>query len=323
MSPTIVAACVMAGTCSAVRVMVAGVARKAHGERDGTRAIIEVLLLHRGMPHGQVVAALDAALRAGALTEDALEARKAARSPSSASRSSTFATDTGKTTAAWTAVTLSPTRMPLSSSSVSAHRRGSVIPASHGRIQACGGCGSTGTSRSQREISHPLFRSNTASTLRPAQVPWICAVAGPPYWWVHQASGGTGGNPVIPPARSVSNLLHASAPAQWSPPTGLQDNVNVPSVAVSPLSETVIVSSVLPVAGAALATPRGVTVVASTTMTLTIRRRIRAPRFDRMGRARRSCYRCYAADDRGCVCDGGDVCGSRVVSCCSPCRRSG
>nr|WP_329407998.1 hypothetical protein [Nocardia vinacea] len=54
--------------------------RKAHGDRDGTRAMIEVLLLHRNMPHEQVVAGLDAALRAGALTADAvaLEARKAA-----------------------------------------------------------------------------------------------------------------------------------------------------------------------------------------------------------------------------------------------------
>lgn len=54
--------------------------RKAHGESDGTRAIIDVLLLHRSMPHDQVVAGLDAALRAGAVTADAvaLEARKAA-----------------------------------------------------------------------------------------------------------------------------------------------------------------------------------------------------------------------------------------------------
>ncbi|MBF6229366.1 IS21 family transposase [Nocardia abscessus] len=54
--------------------------RRTHGERDGTRAIIEVLLLHRSMPHDQVVAGLDAALRVGALTADAvaLEARKAA-----------------------------------------------------------------------------------------------------------------------------------------------------------------------------------------------------------------------------------------------------
>lgn len=55
-------------------------ARKAHGDRDGTRALIQVLLLHRHMLHEHVVAGLAAALRAGALTADAvaLEARKAA-----------------------------------------------------------------------------------------------------------------------------------------------------------------------------------------------------------------------------------------------------
>jgi hypothetical protein len=53
---------------------------KAHGDRDGTRALIEVLLLGRHMPHEHLVAGLAAALRAGALTADAvaLEARKAA-----------------------------------------------------------------------------------------------------------------------------------------------------------------------------------------------------------------------------------------------------
>ncbi|UUV30729.1 IS21 family transposase [Amycolatopsis roodepoortensis] len=55
-------------------------ARKTHGDRDGTRALIQVLLLHRHMTHEHVVAGLAAALRAGALTADAvaLEARKAA-----------------------------------------------------------------------------------------------------------------------------------------------------------------------------------------------------------------------------------------------------
>jgi hypothetical protein len=55
-------------------------ARKAHGDAAGTRALIEVLLLHRHMAHEHVVAGLAAALRAGALTADAvaLEARKAA-----------------------------------------------------------------------------------------------------------------------------------------------------------------------------------------------------------------------------------------------------
>lgn len=40
-------------------------ARKMHGERDGTRALIEVLLLGRHLPHEHVVAGLAAALRAG------------------------------------------------------------------------------------------------------------------------------------------------------------------------------------------------------------------------------------------------------------------
>lgn len=55
-------------------------ARKAHGDAAGTRALIEVLLLHRHMAHEHVVAGLATALRAGALTADAvaLEARKAA-----------------------------------------------------------------------------------------------------------------------------------------------------------------------------------------------------------------------------------------------------
>jgi hypothetical protein len=53
-------------------------ARKAHGDRDGTRALIEVLLLHRHMPHEHVVAGIAAALDSGALTADAvaLEARR-------------------------------------------------------------------------------------------------------------------------------------------------------------------------------------------------------------------------------------------------------
>jgi hypothetical protein len=55
-------------------------ARKAHGDAAGTRALIEVLLLHRHTDSENVVAGLAAALRAGALTADAvaLEARKAA-----------------------------------------------------------------------------------------------------------------------------------------------------------------------------------------------------------------------------------------------------
>ncbi|MGZ2360973.1 hypothetical protein LRE75_30585 [Streptomyces sp. 372A] len=56
-------------------------ARKIHGERDGTRALIEILLLNRHLAHEHIVAGLATALRAGALTADAvaLEARKAAQ----------------------------------------------------------------------------------------------------------------------------------------------------------------------------------------------------------------------------------------------------
>ena len=55
-------------------------ARKAHGDAAGTRALIEVLLLHRHMSHDHVVAGIAAALSAGALTANAvaLETRKAA-----------------------------------------------------------------------------------------------------------------------------------------------------------------------------------------------------------------------------------------------------
>jgi hypothetical protein len=51
---------------------------KAHGDADGTRALIEVLMLYRHLPHEHVVAGLATALRAGALTADAvaLEAHK-------------------------------------------------------------------------------------------------------------------------------------------------------------------------------------------------------------------------------------------------------
>lgn len=53
---------------------------RAHGDRDGTKGLIEVLLLHRHLPHDQVVAGIAAALRSGALTADtvALEARRVA-----------------------------------------------------------------------------------------------------------------------------------------------------------------------------------------------------------------------------------------------------
>ena len=52
---------------------------RTHGDTAGTRALIEVLLLHRHLPHQHVVAGLAVAVQVGAWTADAvaLEARKA------------------------------------------------------------------------------------------------------------------------------------------------------------------------------------------------------------------------------------------------------
>ncbi|MER5326898.1 Mu transposase domain-containing protein [Streptosporangium roseum] len=71
---------------------------KAHGDRDGTHALIEVLLLARHLPAEHLVTGLAAALRAGALTADAvaLEARKAAeedQQPAAAQPASQLAPD--------------------------------------------------------------------------------------------------------------------------------------------------------------------------------------------------------------------------------------
>jgi hypothetical protein len=53
-------------------------ARSRHGDGAGTRALIEVLLLHRRMPPAQVMAGMAAALGAGSCSPDvvAVEARK-------------------------------------------------------------------------------------------------------------------------------------------------------------------------------------------------------------------------------------------------------
>lgn len=55
--------------------------RAARGDAAGTRALVEVLLLHRSMGHEHVVAGIAAALTVGALTPEAVavEARKAAQ----------------------------------------------------------------------------------------------------------------------------------------------------------------------------------------------------------------------------------------------------
>ena len=57
-------------------------ARKAHGDGGGTRALVEVLLLHRHHAHADVVAGITAALRVGAVSPDvvAVEARRHANS---------------------------------------------------------------------------------------------------------------------------------------------------------------------------------------------------------------------------------------------------
>jgi transposase len=53
-------------------------ARTAHGDAAGTRALIEVLLLHRRMPHEAVLAGITSALHAGSSSPElvAIEARK-------------------------------------------------------------------------------------------------------------------------------------------------------------------------------------------------------------------------------------------------------
>jgi hypothetical protein len=60
--------------------------RKAHGDAEGTRALIEVLLLHRIMAYEHVVAGIATALRVGALSADAVavEARKATQADETA-----------------------------------------------------------------------------------------------------------------------------------------------------------------------------------------------------------------------------------------------
>lgn len=55
-------------------------ARKAHGDAAGTRALVEVLLLHRHLDRADMLAGIGAALSVGSTSADvvALEARKAA-----------------------------------------------------------------------------------------------------------------------------------------------------------------------------------------------------------------------------------------------------
>ncbi|HET9974627.1 MAG TPA: IS21 family transposase [Streptosporangiaceae bacterium] len=67
-----------AGAFTAVHEAFWAAARARHGDAAGTRALIEVLLLHRRMPASQVTAGMTAALAAGSCSPDvvAVEARK-------------------------------------------------------------------------------------------------------------------------------------------------------------------------------------------------------------------------------------------------------
>ena len=71
-----------AGTFTATHEAFWAAARKAHGDAAGTRALIDVLLLHRHTPHADVLAGLAAALQVGSTSADvvAVEARLAAHS---------------------------------------------------------------------------------------------------------------------------------------------------------------------------------------------------------------------------------------------------
>ncbi|WP_435852465.1 hypothetical protein [Streptomyces sparsogenes] len=81
-------------------------ARTVHGERDRTRALIEVLLLNRHLAHEHVVACLATALRAGALTADAvaLEARKAAQTEDEPTGGASIPAAPGQTSATVTSL---------------------------------------------------------------------------------------------------------------------------------------------------------------------------------------------------------------------------
>ena len=67
-----------AGVFTSVHEAFWAAARARHGDSAGTRALIEVLLLHRRMPAAQVIAGITAALAAGSCSPDvvAVEARK-------------------------------------------------------------------------------------------------------------------------------------------------------------------------------------------------------------------------------------------------------
>ena len=75
-----------AGTFTSAHEAFWAAARKAHGDAGGTRALVEVLLLHRHHTHVDVVAGITAALGVGTVSPDvvALETRKHAHQQAAA-----------------------------------------------------------------------------------------------------------------------------------------------------------------------------------------------------------------------------------------------
>ncbi len=75
-----------AGTFTSAHEAFWAAARKAHGDSGGTRALVEVLLLHRHHAHADVVAGITAALLVGTLSPDvvAVESRRHAQQQSAA-----------------------------------------------------------------------------------------------------------------------------------------------------------------------------------------------------------------------------------------------
>ena len=107
-------------------------ARARHGDAAGTRALIEVLLLHRRMPAAQVIAGMTAALGAGSCSPDvvAVEARKhAAATPGPAGGPSWPAAQPRRSRAA--VVTLPGPAGPAPAGRPPGAVRGCLRPAAH------------------------------------------------------------------------------------------------------------------------------------------------------------------------------------------------
>ncbi|MCE7011762.1 IS21 family transposase [Kibdelosporangium philippinense] len=117
-------------------------ARTAHGDGEGTKALIEVLLLHRRLPAEAVTAGITTALRAGSTSPDlvAIEARKAAHDAGRALLDERDLADLGLDTAVIPVITddmpdprlhppTAPTSQPAGASVISLHSK-RELPAS-------------------------------------------------------------------------------------------------------------------------------------------------------------------------------------------------